>query len=468
LSYARYVLRDYQTPAHIRALGAKLEAVERGEIRRLMVMMPPRHGKSMLASQIFPCWYLGRHPDAQVAQSGYSRDITLEHSRRARDIFSSPETRRVFPSVRHQPQREAQEQVAIERQAAHEWGTKQGGRYYAVGVQGGLTGRGAALAIIDDPVKDREEANSRIVRDKVWAWYRSTLYPRLTPTGAIILVMTRWHPDDLAGRLIAEMNSGDGDAWDILSLPAIDIDGSALWPDRWGLAELERIEATIGPYEWAALYQQRPRPEGGSIFLRDWWAGKNRYDSTDAGMYNACYARWLSLDTAFEDKASSDYTACSVVELQPDYRIALREVYRERLLFPDLVPWTRQLVQRHNRDEKLHGIIIEDKGSGKSLVQTLRETMPDDLAALLSAYNPVGSKAVRGHGASSWCANGSVLLPHPHASIPWLPAFEQELFDFRGDDKDGHDDQVDSFTQCVLFLEHFLAEGLDARMGIAQ
>ena len=262
LDYGRLVVPDFQTPRHIKLLAAKLEAVERGDIKRLMVFMQPRGGKSLTTTQLFPCWCLGRNPKWEIVQAGYGAPIALTHSRKARDIFVSEETEEAFPGVHHAPGTEGQRQVAVARQAAHEWGTTDGGNYYAVGVGGSLTGHGADLAIIDDPVKDREEAESPVVRQRVKDWYKSVLYTRLSPNGAIILVMTRWHPDDLAGWILAQ---GD-EEWDVLELPAINEAGEAMWPERFPIERLEQIRATIGHREFAALYQQRPVMRGGNIF----------------------------------------------------------------------------------------------------------------------------------------------------------------------------------------------------------
>ncbi|GAG05906.1 unnamed protein product, partial [marine sediment metagenome] len=181
---------SYEVADHLIALDAALEAVERGDIKRLIVIEPPRHGKSEKVSLRFPCWYLGRHPEDYIVQAGYAESISLTHSRKARDIFVSPEMTMLFPEVRYRPERPGQETVIPERQAAHEWGTVQGGSYYAVGIGGGLTGRGFDVGIIDDPVKDDEEASSKTIRDKVWEWYKTVFRTRAQPDAAIIIVMT--------------------------------------------------------------------------------------------------------------------------------------------------------------------------------------------------------------------------------------------------------------------------------------
>jgi len=207
---------------HLDQLAAKLEAVERGEIKRLIVVMPPRHGKSELVSIRFPCWYLGKHPQDYIVKSSYSETITLVHSRQARDVFVAPEMKLLFPNIHYRPERKGQETIIPERQAASEWGTKQGGSYYAVGIGGGLTGRGFNIGIIDDPIKDAEEAQSQLIRDKIWDWYRLVFRTRTNPDAAIIVVQTRWHHSDLVGRLLDLSNEDEGaDQWNILHFKAI-------------------------------------------------------------------------------------------------------------------------------------------------------------------------------------------------------------------------------------------------------
>ena len=309
LDFAQYTVKDYQTPPHIIRLAEALEAVERGEITRLMVFMPPRHGKSLMISQIYPCWILGRNPEIQITQSGYSHDLTVDHSRKARDIFVSPEMSVLFPDVRHTPQREGQRTILTERQAASEWGTKQGGRYFASGVGGSLTGKGSDRAIIDDPVKNREEANSERIRKRTIDWYRSTLYTRLSPTGAIILVMTRWHPGDLAGILLKEMEEGEGDKFTIISLKAIDEDNSALWPGQYPLEKLESIRKAIGVREWEALYQQNPSVATGNMFNV---SGVQRHENT-ANFPQCRYVRFWDLASTEKERIKDD----------PEYTVGL-------------------------------------------------------------------------------------------------------------------------------------------------
>lgn len=243
-------------------LDTALERVEAGLCDRLMVFMPPRHGKSEKTSKRFPSWYLGRNPRRQIIASSYNSDLATDFGREVRNIMASPEYSEVFPAV----------DLRQDSRAADRMNTNQGGAYFACGVGTATTGRGAHLGLIDDPFKDREDADSEIQREKVWRWYRSTFFTRLMPGGAIVLVQTRWHEEDLAGRLLElQGRVEDGGEWTVLDLPAIGKDGKALWPEWYDESALERIKATIGPREWSALYQQRPQPEEGTFFQRSWF-----------------------------------------------------------------------------------------------------------------------------------------------------------------------------------------------------
>jgi predicted phage terminase large subunit-like protein len=259
-AFTEYTFPQYKTAEHHRLICEKLEAVERGEIDRLMIFMPPRHGKSELASKRFPAWYLGRNPDKQVITASYNSDLAGDFGRQVRNIVREQRFRNVFPSV----------SLAEDSQAANRWNTSAGGSYVAAGVGTAVTGRGAHLLLIDDPVKDREEAESETRRDTVWNWYTSTAYTRLMPGGAVILIQTRWHEDDLAGRLL-EAEATGGDKWHKLILPAIMSNGQALWPEWYPIEELQRRKSAIGLRDFSALYQQQPAPDDGTFFLKAWF-----------------------------------------------------------------------------------------------------------------------------------------------------------------------------------------------------
>ena len=273
LSFTEYTNPAYRSAGHHRLIADKLEAVERGEIDRLMIFMPPRHGKSELASKRFPAWCLGRDPRRQIIAASYNSDLANDFGRNVRNIIAEPEFGQVFKGV----------SLAPDSQAANRMNTNAGGAYVAAGVGTAVTGRGADIALIDDPFKDREEADSQRRRDVVWDWYRSTLFTRLMPGGAVVLIQTRWHEADLAGMLL----DAEGDQWDVLDLPAINKQGEALWPEWYPIEALRRIEKTVGPREFSALYQQQPQPDEGTFFQRDWlkeWTEKplvNVYGTSD-------------------------------------------------------------------------------------------------------------------------------------------------------------------------------------------
>jgi predicted phage terminase large subunit-like protein len=269
-------------------IAEKLEAVERGEIDRLMVFMPPRHGKSELASKRFPAWCLGKRPDRQIIAASYNSDLASDFGRNVRNIVAEPEYGQVFPGVT----------LSADSQAANRFNTNAKGTYVAAGVGTAVTGRGANIALIDDPFKDREEADSQRRRDLVWDWYRSTLFTRLMPQGAIVLIQTRWHEDDLAGRLL----ESEGDQWEVLELPALNDERGALWPDWYDEAALLRIKETIGPREWSALYQQKPQPDEGTFFKREWFGSWDKLPSCRF---------YMTTDYAVTD-GGGDYTVLTV------------------------------------------------------------------------------------------------------------------------------------------------------------
>jgi predicted phage terminase large subunit-like protein len=263
-----------------------LERVENGQCKRLMVFMPPRHGKSELCSRRFPAWCLGRNPSWSIIAASYNNDLATDFGREVRDIVGSHRYSNVFDVS-----------LSASSSAAGRWHTNDKGGYVAAGVGTAVTGRGAHVLLIDDPLKDRAEADSEVIRERVWRWYTSTAYTRLEGDvladldddeiwkdfavevdrgdaepfeGAIVLVQTRWHEDDLGGRLLDKQDEG-GDQWEVLELPALDDEGQALWPQKYSVERLGRIHKAIGERDWSALYQQKPSPDEGTFFRRDWF-----------------------------------------------------------------------------------------------------------------------------------------------------------------------------------------------------
>lgn len=249
LAYARYIDRSYVSPSHINKITEKLEKVESGEIKRLIINMPPRFGKSYTTTQLFSSWLMGRNPRRELIVSSYNDDKAKEYTGWVRDTIESDLYHAIFPDTIIKP----------DKRAAGEWQTTAGGKCIAAGTRGGITGYGAHFAIIDDPVKDYAEAVSEIIQNKVWDWYRAVLRTRLYPGASIIIPMTRWVTNDLAGRLITQEGLlSEGGKWDILILPMIDSLGNPLWPEAYSLEEIQDIRESVGEKIFQALYQQTP------------------------------------------------------------------------------------------------------------------------------------------------------------------------------------------------------------------
>lgn len=446
LAYAIGQIPSYQTPPHIRLLASKLEAVERGEIARLAVFMPPRHGKSNLVSELFPAWYLGRRPEEQVMFTTYAQDLADGFGRKVRNAVADPRHTRSFPdSV-----------LSDDSQSAKKFNTTKGGVYYAVGVGGPVTGRGADVLIIDDPLKNREEADSKLIRDKLWDWYASTAYTRLMPGGAVVLVQTRWHEDDLAGRMMR-----GHEEFEILNLPALAeendplarLPGTALWPEQYSEIALENIRATIGEREFAALYQQRPAPLEGALFRRSWI---QRNPVPRSGHRIA-----MGVDLALSLKEGSDYTAIVVMARDEFGKLYILDAVRERADFPTALNLIRLMADKWRPAR----IAIEQVAYQAVVVQELlrNTTLP------IKGVTPDKDKLTRAQPLALRYEQGLVS----HADLPsW---FEDELLAFP---QSIHDDAVDAMVyayQAVMALSgagvsmphpgDMLFDAFDSEMG---
>lgn len=283
LEFTKYTNPAYQAAPHHFLIADALERVMHGLTKRLIICMPPRHGKSELASRRFPAMFMGTYSDKQIIAASYNSDLANDFGREVRNIVDGIEFKALYDTT-----------LASDSKAANRWHTDSGGMYVAAGVGTAITGRGADILLIDDPFKDRQEADSEVTRQRVWDWYTSTAYTRLMPGGAVVVINTRWHDDDLSGRLLAEQENG-GDQWEVLSLPAIDKYGRALWPEWYPLERLEQIKGVLPARDWNALYQQNPIPDDGDYFKADWFSeydelpenlriyGASDYAVTDGG-----------------------------------------------------------------------------------------------------------------------------------------------------------------------------------------
>lgn len=421
-----------------------LDRVTSGEVKKLIITLPPRHFKSETVTIRYAAWRLINNPDMRVIIGSYNQTLAVRFSRRIRNIV--------------------RDEIAIstERKAADDWETGGKGGLRAVGVGGGITGVGGDLIIIDDPVKSREEADSPAFRERLWDWYTDDLYTRREPGAAIVLIMTRWHMDDLAGRILA---SDDAPNWEVVHIPAIALEddplgrqpGEALMPERYDVDALADIRATLGDRGWYALYQGMPQPEGGAIFLREWWDNQNRFDPRQT--YSPV-ARIIYWDTAEEDDKDAAFTVGAVFELDADYTARLVDVVRQRVTFPDLVPLIERTAKRHNRDGLLRAVDVEYASSGRQAYQTIMAQSPSWLRRIMRRSTPRSSKEIRAQAAAAWCQVGMVLLPMPDASVPWLHDLEQELWDFP---TGTYKDQVDAFSGGINRMKQELTHGFRQR-----
>jgi len=432
LDFTIYTFPSYQCATHLRLLAEKLEAVERREISRLMVFMPPRHGKTELAGVRFPAWWLGRHPEDPIIFASYGATLAQGKSRECRDLVESQRYQNIFGrfSCVDEPVDVAQEQRAVAgwRIEGHRGGM------LATGVGGAATGYGAKLLIIDDAHKNRQEANSAAMREAIWGWYISTARTRLEPGAVIVLIQTRWHQDDLAGRLLRQMETDPrADQWQVLHLPAISEEGQALWPERYPLEELEKIKATIGSWEFAALYQGHPRPLEGALFRREWF---RIVDHLPAGIRLVRF--W---DLAATTKTTSDYTAGALVGLGEDGTLYIGDVTKGRWEWPDA---RRNIRLMALADGPAVVIGIEEAMLQVAMTQELRRE-PQLATHTMRGVRVETDKVVR---ANAWAARaeaGKVAL----VAGPWIGNFLSEVCDFPMAE---HDDQVDAVSGGVAML----------------
>lgn len=417
-------------------IAARLERVERGELRRLMVWAPPRIGKTDLTSWKFPAWYLGRHPDRHVIVASYSGELAAEWGRRTRAIVAGRAFRAAFPRCR-----------LTGGKAADVWSTTAGGGYRAVGTNTTITGTGAHLLIVDDPHKGAAEADSAAHRMRVKRWWTWDAHSRLEGSEAAAVIMqTRWDEDDLSGWLLREA----AEPWEVLSVPALDERGRAACPERgFDEAAYAAVRSGISERAWNALYMQRPSPPEGSIFMRDWWRWHD--DSTWAAgaveptplpeAFDAVFQSW---DPKLKDVATEASShAVGQVWGRKGGRLWLLDQARAQRGFEwmleavggFLVTWTR-----------CNAVLIEDSAAGPAAAEVLARRFAGRVRIVRVPAR--GTKRQRAEAAAPTVREGNVMLPTTRRS-PWVHGFVEELACFRGDERDD-DDQVDAAVQAIL------------------
>jgi predicted phage terminase large subunit-like protein len=421
----------FEPAKHHQLLIKKLEAIAKGELDRLAIFMPPGSAKSTYSSVLFPPWYFAQHPGDSVIAASHTAELAEKWGRRVRNLIA--ENERLLGVG-----------LASASQAAGRWETNRSGEYFAAGVGGSIAGWRGDFIVIDDPVRSREDADSGSIREKTWDWFRSDVYPRLKPGGRIALIQTRWHEDDLAGRILEEMKTG-GDMWEVISLPAIAEDndalgripGAALWPEWENLAELERKRRAIGPRDWNALFQQRPAPEQGDYFKAEWL--KSVAVIPDK--------KWLRIyggsDYAVTE-GGGDYTVHIVLGLDYEEKLYLLEVWRQQASSDKWVEGFCDLVKRWNpigwaeeQGQIRSGIgPYLDRRQRERKAYVFRETFPTR-----------GDKSVRAQSIRGRMALDGLYV-YEHA--PWFADFRAELLSFPAG---AHDDQVDALGLVGQLLD---------------
>jgi predicted phage terminase large subunit-like protein len=444
-TFARQFLPRGLAPAkHHQALIKQLERVARGECPRLMITAPPGSAKSTYTSRLFSAWYLGQHPAHVMIGASHTAELAEHWGRQVRNIVGSEEFGDIFGVG-----------LAGDSSAAGRWATDKDGEYYAAGVGGAIAGRRADLGLIDDPVKSREDADSSTKRERLWQWYVNDFWPRLKPNAAVILILTRWHEDDLAGRLLADMEKG-GEPWECFTLrmeaenddPLGRPAGEILWSE-WFTPEMV-AQAKRDVRTWSALYQQRPTPEGGAYFSRDWlrW-----YEPGTVPKHLSIY---MAADYAVSD-GDGDYTVIGVMGMDPQENIYLLDWWRERTASDVWAEVICDLILKWKPIELIEERGQIAKGVGPFLVKRQQERNAYCAHKLFtpSANKPTRAQAIRGR-----MAQGKVYIP---VGAPWVDQLVHELLKFPAL---GVDDQVDVLSLFGLRLAELARPPVPERPAI--
>ncbi|NBS67497.1 hypothetical protein EBT31_01095 [bacterium] len=412
---------------HHAVMADAFERVARGELKRLIINMPPRHTKSEFASYLFPAWFLGNYPEKKIIQTAHTAELAVGFGRKVRNLVNSQDYQNVFPV-----------KLSSDSKAAGRWNTDKGGDYFAIGVGGAVTGKGADVLVIDDPHSEQEAMQGNpAVYDRVYEWYSSGPRQRLQPGGAIVIVMTRWSKRDLAGQILQRSAARDGENWEVIEFPALLPSGNPLWPEFWQKEELEAIKNELPVGKWEAQYQQNPTSEEGAIIKREMW---NIWEEDRPPQCDYIIQSW---DTAFEKHNRADYSACTtwgVFYREVDDRlvanIILLDAFKDRMEFPELKSMAYQMWKEWNPDT----IVVEKRASGAPLIYEMRKA-----GIPVSEYTPTkgSDKIARVNAISDMFSSGLVWCP----DMRWAEEVMEEMASFPNGD---HDDLVDSSSQALL------------------
>jgi len=437
MSFVKVVWPEFIEGSHHRTIAKKFNELAEGKINRLIINMPPRHTKSEFSSYLLPAWMVGRNPKLKIIQATHTGELAIRFGRKAKNLIDSEEYSKIFKT-----------RLQEDSQAAGRWETAQGGEYFAAGVGGAITGRGADLLIIDDPHSE-QDAMSAAAFENAYEWYTSGPRQRLQPGGKIVLVMTRWSTKDLTGILLKNQKGVKSDQWDVIEFPAIldhETDKAApVWPQYWKLDELEKVQATLPVAKWNAQWMQKPTSEEGAIIKREWWrTWKNEWLPDLAYVIQ-------SYDTAFMKKETADYSAITTWGVfypteDSGANLLLLDSVKERLEFPEL---RRKALQQYEYWQP-EMVIVEAKASGLPLTYELRKM---DIPVQNFTPSKGNDKHVRVNTCAPLFESGMIWAPEEK----WAEEVIEECAAFPHGD---HDDLVDSMTQAVMrfrqggFIQH--------------
>jgi predicted phage terminase large subunit-like protein len=425
LSFVKWVWPEFIQGHHHKVYAEKLDRVARGELKRLIVNMPPRHTKSEFASHLFPAYFMGRNPKAKLIQTTHTGELSIRFGRKTKNLLESDEYAEIFPGVR----------LAADSKAAGRWESNHGGEYFAAGVGGAITGRGADLLIIDDPHSE-QDALSPTVLDGHYEWYTSGPRQRLQPGGAIVLVMTRWSIKDLTSRLLqAQAKEPMADQWEIVEFPAV-IKDKPMWGNFWNMKDLNKVKASIPVSKWQAQWMQNPVAEEGALIKREWWK-KWEPEKVPKLQYII-----QSYDTAFSKKETADYSAITTWGIfkpsdDTPQNIILLDAKRGRWSFPEL----KEMAKKEYKYWEPEVVLIEAKASGLPLTHELQKA---GIPVINFTPSKGNDKHSRVNSVAPLFEAGTVWVPSDRR---WAEEVIEECAAFPFGD---HDDYVDSMTQALM------------------
>ena len=431
LKFVNEVWPTFIAGRHHAKMADAFERVARGECKRLIINMPPRHTKSEFASYLLPAWFLGNFPHKKVIQCSHTAELAVGFGRKVRNLVDTEAYKSIFPDLA----------LASDSKAAGRWNTNKQGDYFAIGIGGAVTGKGADLLIIDDPHSEQEAALAEVnpdIYDKTYEWYTSGPRQRLQPGGAIVIVMTRWSKRDLTGQILKDAAANDSlGEWEVIEFPAILPSNKPLWPEFWELSELEKVKRDVPNSKWMAQYQQNPISESAAIVKREWW---QEWPHDEPPQCDFVLQSW---DTAFEKTQRADFSACTTwgVFYQPDdagvtqANIILLNAFRDRMEFPEL----KRVAIEEYKEWQPDGVIIEKKASGAPLIYEMRA-----MGIPVQEFTPTrgNDKISRLNAVSDLFASGRVWAP----ATRWAEEVIDEVAEFPAG---SHDDYVDTVSMAM-------------------